>query len=298
MEKTRGAHFFKPRVRQGPSSPTVGPSLAAVGSFVVDIAATGPSTAVGPSAAVAGAGPSVPAVRRTSAPAAAIPAGNADGSSSVVPTQRRYHTRVGPTPQAPKHPRPARRAPAAKRAKTTGSGESSTSRSRAPPSPPYQGVAGAPDLSLGSIIRRPYFPYDPIPENVSCRDRDFHREVYYDLPAFAADSGLRDSMILIQRYHLEPFIVPRQFYYPRFITEFYHTMTSKREANPAALHFSINGRPWILQASDITAALHLPVVLANTASYRQWPHPSTREMVRLLSMDATGGSVLFRRHLP
>ena len=40
------------------------------------------------------------------------------------------------------------------------------------------------------------------------------------------------------------------------------------------------------------------MVLANAADYRQWPHPSTREMVRLLSMDATGGSILFRRHLP
>ena len=40
------------------------------------------------------------------------------------------------------------------------------------------------------------------------------------------------------------------------------------------------------------------MVLANAANYRQWPHPSTREMVRLLSMDATGGSILFRRHLP
>ena len=134
--------------------------------------------------------------------------------------------------------------------------------------------------------------------NVSCRDRDFHGEVYYDLPTFVADPGLRDSMLLIQRYHLEPFMVPRQFYYPRVVTEFYHTMTSRREANPTALHLSIDGRLEILRASDITAALHLLVVLANGASDRQWPHPSTREMVRLLSMDATGGSVLFRRHLP
>ena len=112
------------------------------------------------------------------------------------------------------------------------------------------------------------------------------------------DPGLRDSMLLIQRYHLEPFMVPRQFYYPRVVTEFYHTMTSRREANPTALHFSIDGRPGILRASDITSALHLPVVLANAAGYRQWHHPSTREMVLLLFMDATGGSVLFRCHLP
>ena len=236
----------------------------------------------------------MPAAHPTATPAA----GDAEGSSSVAPAQRRYHTRVGPTPPAPSHHRPARRAPLAKRAKTSGPGESSTSRSRAPPSPPYQGIAGAPDLSPRSIIRRPYFPCDPIPGNVSCRDRDFHGEVYYDLPAFSPDLRLRDSMLLIQRYHLEPFKVPRQYYYSQVVTEFYHTMTSRREANPTALHFYIDGRPGILWASNITTVLHFPMVLSNAAGYRQWPHPSTREMVRLLSMDATGGSILFRRHLP
>ena len=104
-------------------------------------------------------------------------------------------------------------------------------------------------------------------------------------------------MLLVQRYHLEPFMVSRQFYYPRIVIKFYHTMTSRHEANPTALHFFIDGRPGILWASDITAALHLPVLLANAAGYKQWPHPSTWEMVRLLSMDATSGSILFRRHL-
>ena len=249
---------------QGHSPPAAGLSLVAA-----NIAATGPSTAANPSAAAVGAGLSVPAVCPTSAPAATAPAaGDAKGSSSVAPAHRRYHTRVGPTPPAPSHPMPARRAPPAKRARTSGPGESSTSRSRAPLSPPYQGITGAPDLSPGSIIRRPYFLYDPFLGNVSCRDRDFHGEVYYDLPTFAANPGLRDSMLLIHRYHLEPFMVPRQFYYPRVVTEFYHTMTSRREANPTVLHFSIDGRPGILRASDITAALHLPVVLANAAGYR------------------------------
>ena len=216
----------------------------------------------------------------------------------MAPAQRRYHTRVGPTPPTPSHPRPARRALPPKRARTLGSGESSTSRSRGPPSPPYQGIDGAPDLSPASIIRRPYFPCDPIPGNVNYRGRDFHGEVYSDLPTFSVDPGLRDSMLLMQRYHLGPFIMPRQFFYPCVVTEFYHTMTSRREANPTGLHFSIDERPGILRASEIAATFHLPVVLANAADYRQWPHPSTREMVRLLSMDATGGTILFKRHLP
>ena len=198
MEKTRGAHTYRPRVRQGSS-----PSTA------------GPSSTTSPSVAAVGAGPGAPAVRPTatvvavSAAAAAPTTGDAEGSSSVAPAQRRYHTRVGPTPPAPSHPIPARRAPPAKRARTSGPGESSSSRSRGPPSPPYQGVAGAPNLYPGSIIRGPYFPRDPIPGNVSYRDRDYHGELYYDLLAFAADPGLRDSMLLIQRYNLEPFMVPR-----------------------------------------------------------------------------------------
>ena len=258
MAKTRGAHSFRPWVRQGPTPLIAGPSPTTAGSV-----------AVGPSAAAAGADPRMPAALPTANAASPTPAaGDVEGSSSMAPAQRRYHTRVGPTPHAHSHPRPARRAPPAKRARTSGPGESSTSRSKAPPSPPYQGIARALDHSPGSIISRPYFPYDPIPRNFSCRDRDFHGEVYYDLLAFAADPRLRDSMLLIQRYHLEPFMVPRQYYYPRVVTEFYHTMISKREANPTALHFSIDDKPGILWASDITATLHLAVVLASTVGYR------------------------------
>ena len=73
-------------------------------------------------------------------------------------------------------------------------------------------------------------------------------------------------------------------------------MASRREAKLTAMHFSIDVRPGILRASDITTTLHLLVVLANATNYRPWPHPSTKEMVRLLSMDATGGTILFRRH--
>ena len=75
-------------------------------------------------------------------------------------------------------------------------------------------------------------------------------------------------------------------------------MTSRGAANPTAIHFSIDGRLGILRATDIAATFDLPVVLANSADYRQWPHPSPREMVRLLSQDMSAGYVLFRRQLP
>ena len=105
-------------------------------------------------------------------------------------------------------------------------------------------------------------------------------------------------MWLVQRYSLLPFMSPRQFFYPRVVLEFYHTMTSRGVSDQMQLRFSIDGRPGILRASDITAALGLPVVLANSTDYRQWPRPSPREMIRSLSRDTADGSILFRHKLP
>ena len=92
-------------------------------------------------------------------------------------------------------------------------------------------------------------------------------------------------------------MTPHRFFYPRVVIDFYHTMTSRREPNPLAIHFTIDGRPGILRAIDIAATFNLPVVLANSADYRQWLHPSTKEMIRLLSRDTTVGPILFRRQL-
>ena len=134
-----------------------------------------------------------------------------------------------------------------------------------PQSPPHQGPIGAPplDMSPASFIQQPLFHCNPIPGNADCSERDLHDEVYYDFRSFSADPELRDSMLLVQRYSLEPFITPRRFFYPRVVIEFYHTMTSRREPHPIALHFSIDDRPGILRASDIVATFNLPVVLAN-----------------------------------
>ena len=216
-----------------------------------------------------------------------------------APAPRRYHTRVSPTPPAPSHPRPACRAPSSNRARTSSPRESSMSRPMEPQSPPHQRIARVAhlDLSPASMIRRPYFPYNPIPGNADCSERDLHAEVYYDPPDYSQDPELRDSMLLVQKYSLEPFMTPHQFFYPRVVIEFYHTMTSRRKPNPTALHFSIDGRPGLLRASDITATFNLPVVLDNSEAYKQWSHPSPREMVHLLSGDTTAGTILFRRQL-
>ena len=75
-------------------------------------------------------------------------------------------------------------------------------------------------------------------------------------------------------------------------------MTSRREPHLIAIHFFIDGRGGILRATDIAATFNFPVVLANSVEFKQWPHPSPWDMVRLLSRDMTAGSVLIRWQLP
>ena len=108
------------------------------------------------------------------------------------------------------------------------------------------------------------FTNDPIPGNVDLRARDFHGEPFYDVPALTAGPWFRDSMRLITQYSLLPFMTPRQFYYPRVVLEFYHTMTSRGVSSPLELRFSIDGRPGVLRAADITDALGMPAELANS----------------------------------
>ena len=111
------------------------------------------------------------------------------------------------------------------------------------------------------------FSCDPIPGNVDLCARDFHMESYYDILALTADQRFRDSMRLIWQYSLLPFMTPRQFFYPRVVLEFYHTMTSWGVLSPLEIRFSIDGSPGVLRAADIAAALGLPVVLANSTDY-------------------------------
>ena len=142
------------------------------------------------------------------------------------------------------------------------------------------------------------FTGDPIPGNVDLHAKDFHGEPFYDVPALTTDSRFRDSMRLITQYSLQPFMTLQQFYYPRVVLQFYHSMTSRGVPSPLELWFSIDGRQGVLRAADISAALGLPAELANSGGYRDWPQPSQREMVRCLARDTTAGPVLFRKHLP
>ena len=193
--------------------------------------------------------------------------------------------------------RRSRRARPSKRARTSGTGESSSSRPEPTPSPAAEATS-SPQLSLASRIRRPLFVGHPIPGNVRLHTRDFHGELYYDVPALMADPRFRDSMRLIEHYSLLLFMTPRQFYYPRVVLQFYHSMTSLGAPSPLELRFNIDDRPGVLRAADISAALGLQTVQANAGGYRDWPQSTQREMVRILARDTTAGPVLFRRQLP
>ena len=105
-------------------------------------------------------------------------------------------------------------------------------------------------------------------------------------------------MRLIEHYSLLPFMTPQQFYYPRVVLQFYHSMTSRGAPSPLELRFSIDDRPGVLRAADISAALGLQAVQANSGGYRDWPQPTRREMVCILARDTTAGLVLFRRQFP
>ena len=122
---------------------------------------------------------------------------------------RRYQTRMGPRAPSPVPQRRVRRARPSKRARTSGPGESSSSR---PPPSPVTSAAEAtssPQLSPASRIRRPLFVGNPIPGNVRLHRRPFHQESYYDVPELRADPRYRESMRLIEDYSLLPFMTPR-----------------------------------------------------------------------------------------
>ena len=174
---------------------------------------------------------------------------------------------MGPRAPSPVPQRRSRRARPSKRARISGPEESSSSRPQPSPSTPAAEETSSPQLSPALRIRRPLFVGTPISGNVGLHARDFHRESFYDVLALTADPRFRDSMHLITHYSLPPFMTPRQFYYPRVVLQFYHSMTSRGAPSPLELRFSIDDRPGVLRVADISAALGLPAEQANSGGY-------------------------------
>ena len=204
---------------------------------------------------------------------------------------------MGPRAPSPVPQRRSRRARPSKRARTSGPSESSSSRPQPSPATSAAEATSSPQLSPATRIRRSLFVGNPIPRNVRLHRREFHQESYYDISVLMVDHRFRDSMRLIEHYSLLPFITPRQYYYPRVVLQFYHSMTSEGALSPLELRFTIDDRPRVLRAADISAALGLQIPQANSGGYRDWPHPPQREMVRILARDTTAEPVLLKRQL-
>ena len=155
----------------------------------------------------------VPAPVPESEAAAPVPAPEPSPVPEAVPDAplgfRRYQTRMGPRAPSPVPQRRVRRARPSKRARTSGPGESSSSR---PPSSPPAAAAEethSPQLSPASRIRRPMYVGHPIPGNADIRSRPFQQESFYDVPGLMADPRFQESMRLIEKYSLLPFMTPR-----------------------------------------------------------------------------------------
>ena len=101
---------------------------------------------------------------------------------------RRYQTRMGPRAPSPVPQRRSKRARPSKWARTSGPGESSSSRLETSPSTTAE-ESSSPHLSPASRIRRPLFIGTPIPGNVGLHARDFHGESFYDVPALTLTPG-------------------------------------------------------------------------------------------------------------
>ncbi|RVW76335.1 hypothetical protein CK203_049838 [Vitis vinifera] len=214
-----------------------------------------------------------------------------------APSQRRYPTRRPPTDPVP----PADQAtssvsrPPAKRTKFSGPGEPS----HAPQSePPTEEPRIPVDITPETLIRRPMIVGPPIEGNLDCRDRSFHSETYFDTEALRQQPELRDSFRLLQRYHMEDLLTPRQFYYPRVVIDFYQSMTTRGLHNPTLIQFTIDGCQGAIGARHIAKTLRIPYEPVIQADFREWSSFSQSDMVRILSRGTSTASVLTRRELP
>ena len=148
------------------------------------------------------------------------------------------------------------------------------------------------------IIRRPMVTQPPIEGNLDCRARPFHSELCFDMDTFRQQLELTNSFHLLQKYHLEHLMTPRDFFYPRVALDFYQSMTTRRVRDPTVIHFTIDGRHGILGVRHIAEALHIPYEPVSPADYRKWAHFSQKDMVHILSRGTSTRTFLLRKELP
>ena len=220
-----------------------------------------------------------------------------DGGATIGPSspapRHMYETKRPPTTPGPTtlSPESSVRRPLAKRARTSGPSESSRASEH------LADTELPTDLSPKSIIRCPMVTTLPIEGNSDCRARPFHSELYFDQDVMRKQLELRDSYDLLQRYHLEHLMTPPDFFYPRVALDFYQSVTTRGVWSPTTIHFSINGRPGVLEARQIVEALRIPLEPENPYVFRQWPPVSQRDMVHILSRGTSINSVILWKEL-
>ena len=124
------------------------------------------------------------------------------------------------------------------------------------------------------VIRRPMVTQPPIEGNLDCRVRPFHSELCFDIATFRLQLELKDSFRLLQRYHMEHLLTPKDFFYPRVALDFYQSITTNQVRDPTVIHFTIDGCHGIMGARHIVEALHIPYEPACLEDFRAWTHPS------------------------
>ena len=67
------------------------------------------------------------------------------------------------------------------------------------------------------VIKWPMVTQPPIEGHLDYRARLFHSELCFDIATFRLQPKLRDSFHLLQRYHMEHLLTPRDFFYPRIV---------------------------------------------------------------------------------
>ena len=95
-------------------------------------------------------------------------------------------------------------------------------------------------MSLEAIIKRHMVTAPPIKGNSDYRARPFHSKLYFDIEVMRQQPELRDSFGLLQRYHLERLMTPKEFFYPKVAMDFYQSMTTRDVRSPTTIHFSID----------------------------------------------------------
>ncbi|RVW22964.1 hypothetical protein CK203_093662 [Vitis vinifera] len=87
---------------------------------------------------------------------------------------------------------------------------------------------------------------------------------------FKLQPMLIDSFHLLQRYHLEHLMTPRDFFHPHVALDFYQSMTAHRVWDPTVIHFTIDGHHGILGARHIVEALRIPYEPTLLEDYKVW----------------------------